>query len=646
MIRKVYEFLKNWSFLVYIVGMFVLLLAFGGGLKTTAYILTAASFLMFFLWKYKLGQSRDPVMYWSRTLLLILCSFTLLSYEISKTPNVGLNEVIGVFFGVLVFFVGYRYFRSTNRVMWYFRIMLVITILSCFFGFAIYLLYPFNRFAGPFVDLSSIGGFFPNAWVDYLILVTPYSIVMQFSRSVSSRYDRFLGAFTLMLIISSLMLSYSRAGWLSYAVVVMIVASIYLFFQKLDFNLKKIVFWGMKLGLVFVVSLGFALSMNALREYNGFETNSFYKKVTFQASEGSVSFDERAQFFDASLKLIKEEPLFGFGPYSFRYVFPRYQWEMLAFSDHPHSVLHKIAVEAGLLSLTVFFIFIAICIAILRHSLAKSYKTNWGIRVTVGASLVGLAVHNMVDYNLNFLVIVLLVAVNLSIVFGNTLPKYFSRTFKRGWQWWAAMAMIMIGVVVGGHEGYYGYYLKKARSLEGSIAQIDQKIEFYEKANSLWQNRDVPVALVSNYIIVGDYEKAITFLEESTPNYKYYAELWYFWGEVLLKLERYEEAKDRFLYAIEMDSLNDLRYYLGLYKALEGLEDEYQMTTWRFTIRMLLDKYSGKLKENAHYTVLTANPAAAIELYGKLGMEEDAARVQELYDLEMDKLLNPRKYAK
>ncbi|MEK7085482.1 MAG: O-antigen ligase family protein [Patescibacteria group bacterium] len=65
-------------------------------------------------------------------------------------------------------------------------------------------------------------------------------------------------------------------------------------------------------------------------------------RLTFSGDESLTSKQERKDFWKGALELIKEKPIFGWGPFSFRYAYNPIQKTLLGNSDHPHNIFLKI----------------------------------------------------------------------------------------------------------------------------------------------------------------------------------------------------------------------------------------------------------------------------------------------------------------
>jgi hypothetical protein len=155
-------------------------------------------------------------------------------------------------------------------------------------------------------------------------------------------------------------------------------------------------------------------TVNTLRS-QFYPVQSVTEKITFTADEGGSSVSERRDFWNQAWLLSRERPLFGWGPYSFRFVQPRLQTEVLATSDHPHNVFLKLAMERGLPA-AILFAIVIICIVFhavksVQFSLPAVALAEAGSlsiqTVSVLIAVLGVLAHNLIDFNLQFVGIAL-----------------------------------------------------------------------------------------------------------------------------------------------------------------------------------------------------------------------------------------------
>lgn len=342
---------------------------------------------------------------WIHVLSLLIITGTILSYCTSETRNYGLDEVIRTITYLLAFLWILR-LREQGKEGWIVNIFPYIVsltaLVAAFAGIFVYLLQPVTRFAGTFVDPRFHTDYWPNAWAEFLLIALPM-IFLSVLRSPEKKM-RWMAGFILLL--TTLYLSYSRGGILAFGGEVLLFLIIGTLQARNNIPLQRylrmhaVQYGSIVLGCLFLVGI-FAVSLNAVRSLR-FDVESISQKVVFKASEGTSSVNERAAFWQEAALMIREKPLLGYGPYSFRFVQPARMTSVLATSDHPHNAFLKMASERGLP--TALF-FAALIIGILLSALRKPWKTDPISSLPTTAALlaiVGVLLHVMIDYNLQF----------------------------------------------------------------------------------------------------------------------------------------------------------------------------------------------------------------------------------------------------
>jgi O-antigen ligase len=251
--------------------------------------------------------------------------WTMASFLHSSTANYGLDEVLRDGALVLVFFWTMERAMRGDAAIFVRRFASTIsigTVLAIAFGILVYAMQPVNRFVGTFFDYRFHTDYWPNAWAEYLLLAWPMMVLwIRTQRGVL----RVTGYGILGIVFGALLLSYSRGAMIAFAGQVFLLGIWYALRKKNDAGAKlkvagcKAV---VKIGLIIFVAFAVFFSVNALRgQYH--PVQSVAEKITFTADEGGSSVSERAQFWDQSMELIKQKPLYGWGPYSFRFIHQR-----------------------------------------------------------------------------------------------------------------------------------------------------------------------------------------------------------------------------------------------------------------------------------------------------------------------------------
>ncbi len=407
----------------------------GKGLEMTWLLGGAAVIaILFSCWReYKSEQRKEvPMVVWGVAALFLL--WTVSSFIVSSARNYGLDEVLRDAALVLLFFWIIRHPRpaagDSDRSLFgrLIAAMAVATLAACVVGVVVYLSQPVNRMVGTFFDYRFSTDYWPNAWAQYLLLAWP--AVWLWSRRMRRLVRLPLMAF----VLGCLLLSYSRGALLAFALQLIFWLAIVCARHVRDRRrlptdmLRRVVFDVLTVAAIAIV-LFFAV--NRLRAIH-YPVQSVSAKATFTAEEGESSITERRAFWNAAWELSKARPLFGWGPYSFRFVQPSLQTSVFETSDHPHDVFLKLVMERGWPAAILFLLILGLVLipAFWRSALSpQSFdaaqdrpsaisdqpKTSNQKPVTLSGdshyllivAIVGVIAHNLIDYNLQFVGIAL-----------------------------------------------------------------------------------------------------------------------------------------------------------------------------------------------------------------------------------------------
>ena len=562
--------------------------------------------------------------------------FYLISYLFSQTANVGLFEVILFVCSAFIYiFVSSQKWDLKKFEKFLIGIVVVLAMTSLY-GYWQYICEPFNRFAGSFGSNVYKFSKYPNAYANFVIAVLP--IVFYFwHQKMKSWKKAGIGAL-IVVVLTSFFLSYSRGG----LIVLSLMGAAYVIGiilqnrkgQKWNWNWRKIMKTLALPILMIMISATLTMPVNYLRSLNHDDVNSFTEKITLNADEASVSTSSRIEFWKGSVKLFFDNPILGTGPASFRYVYPKYQASLLENSSHPHNLFLKILVENGFFAMFAFVLFLGV---LLVRSAKVYKKLTQGERAVFSVlifSTLGSGLHNMIDYNLNFVstIFLLFLFLGMIVFFINQKgPKSKKVNLKKG-----NVMKIILGIVaavmifVASHEVYYSYVFKQARALHKN-EQIEMALEKYEAAEGIFLKRDFYISYAQAYSEM--YERtsqpmhlqaAEDMLIRGLDLNEHDAFLTNLLGDVNSEQGEMQEAREYFEDAWRIDPKNNLDYMYDLIASDEALE-----FTDIIVVMSLLDEYQRQLANNAHLTILSGNPDAAIMLYEALIDEiyksEDAA---------------------
>ncbi|MEK7524180.1 MAG: O-antigen ligase family protein [Patescibacteria group bacterium] len=541
------------------------------------------------------------------------------------TPDFGLNELLLFANGGLLLFL-FSGLEFTRRQLHWFSVGLIsLALADTLIGFFIYTQTPFPRFAGTFIDLAAPYTSFGNDFANFLLLILPIS-AWQFFKRHERRTTTLLSGLTFAILLSGFLLSFSRGVWLS-AFTVLLLVVIWAVIKK---NSKDFLWkiFAMRLLGVLLVTVLLVSSLQSLRAQE-FQTNSFFKKVTMSADEGSASASERIQFWKGAVKIMGDHPFLGAGVLSFKYLYPRYQERFGVNWDHPHNLFLKIGVENGTPSAVVFVLFLIGAAIVL---LGFFWRNPWHPVLFFVLGSLGAFGHNLVDYNFivaNFTLFMVFIGFGLS----------FARQEKSSKISWLPLSILTIisfcFLMLGFHEAFYNIPFKRGRA-ELANKEYQRAAELLEKSQKLFFDRDLATYLSRAYL--AQYEKTKDplwrnkgrdMLLVQAPK-SVDAELSSRLGDIYLEDKAYLQAEEQYEKALELDPQNNFKYYFDVL-SLQQLLRKPLDAALREKILALLAEYKTALRENRHVTIITKNPLYASKLYEFLKMPKEQKEIDAIW---------------
>ncbi|MEQ8224077.1 MAG: O-antigen ligase family protein [Candidatus Eremiobacterota bacterium] len=379
-------FLENFWVKVFGTGIFMMFLFTPSADHLTALglLLSLISFLILFRRSLK-NDVRTP--FGLPVIILLLAGLISISASINR--NASLNALLCVIIAIIMFYLIVIYMRFKPE---HCKIILSLVIIS----FSIIIIagllqFIFNKYS-TWMDVTLSNGtvehrgrlnsffIFPNSFSASIVLVLPLIFSAIFLKNLNLFYKILL--FILFATgIFCLISTYSRAGWIGFAVAAVVI--IYLLGQKKRFILIPLIVF-----ILISVSLLLCIHKETLKSY-----------VFHNYSDKSRQF-----IFVKSLKMLKEHPLTGIGIGNFHYVYPLYMLpgeetlpEDVSRPWHAHNLFLNMAVEMGLPGLIAFLWFILsvfrqICLSIAGD---MDYKE---ILYGIIAGLTGFLIFNQIDF--------------------------------------------------------------------------------------------------------------------------------------------------------------------------------------------------------------------------------------------------------
>jgi|GEM_PF-414848 tetratricopeptide (TPR) repeat protein len=606
------------------------------------------------------GESKNNLHTEIIILLSIFITWTVLSYLFSKTQNYGLDEVLrtGGLGLILIWYIN-RTSEDDDQNIDSFENSFIkwfagIAALVCLIGMIVYIFQPVNRFVGTFFDHRFHTDYWPNAYAQFLLLSWPIALYVSslsenknkknkyfekikisihpFLYSVYKLIRPFLKYVPTGLILGCLLLTYSRGAFIAFFGQIFLLSILILGHRGSRKRLNKPL-THIALGLVF----GFVLfvGINELRSVVH-PVQSISQKVTFTAPEGKSSVSERSSFWKHSLIMTADKPIFGWGPYSFRFVHPRYQEHVLATSDHPHNVFLKLSSERGIIAAMIFalLLFMALKPGIETSIKGKRFTVEDHARLgypLVVTAISGVIAHNLIDYNLQFVGISLpfwiLIAILIKRAKFNK-PLFIKKNIKiRLSTITSAMALMLLFVAT--HEAVFLLTSSFGRHAEAS-GNTDKAIAWYEISENELFTRDMRLSQIHIHIKNKDFELAILALDNYMKRNNQDARAWKLKGEIHLLKNEFDSAINAFDQAFEYGGWNDLGISRGMLEALfaktftqpttdaaadsKNLSLHPKIAEIAPKVETRVREFTRAIESNIHFVALSPNPEDAIKI--------------------------------
>ncbi|GEM_PF-5373420 len=605
----------------------------GGGPLLSHLLLTAATFVAVCLCLWKKVRLKDAAR-WPLLSYGAFFLFFVLSLLISLTPQYGLAGFL-LFFntGILLFILAGFPFSEKDITQFSVGLIAVATV-ETLIGFFFYTQTAFPRFTGTFIDLAKPYTSFGNDHANFLLLILPLAIGQLFSKHRRVTTPLVAG-FATALLLAGFVLSFSRAAWLSFLVVILVAAGFFVLHKTARKNFVSAKEIALRGGATLIMTIILISGLQVVRSQK-FPTISLLHKAAFKADEGGASITERFDFWKGAVQIIADRPLFGGGVLSFKYLYPKYQEKFGANWDHPHNLFLKIGVENGIFSMALFALFLLAAGITWGRFLWKnpSHPLLFFLFGSLGAFG-----HNLLDYNFivaNFTLFIAFIGLGLSFA-GGAKPQNDSRVALR-----FALIFSLTVMLLGLHEGIYNASFKRGRALF-EAEKFDEAVKYLEKSQKLFFERDLSHYLSAVY--KKKYEqthdsvwrlkerKLLTrIIDGATVDAFPYARL----GELAIEDKEFTQAENLFSKALELDPKNRLQYHYWQLNAARRQGKRLSPLVRGKTVK-LLEEYVGVLKKNQHMTILTDNPFHASKLYDFFYMKKEREELDKIWFEELVK---------
>lgn len=267
---------------------------------------------------------------------------------------------------------------------------------------------------------AAITGAFYQADVNagFILLFMPLAVALLVG---AKRRDQvvFYGTISVMLLVS-LVLTYSRGGLIAGALALLVVAV--LMTRKASFRawLVPVGLLGVAFALAGLMSSGGrslvpGKTLNRAAELIAAATEKQTRSLAErEGKEADTSVTARLNFYRGGLRMALARPFLGWGPSTFGRVFPRYQSDVRYYSKYAHCAYVTVISEAGFAGgLALCALLGSLALAAYQQRRLTVSAGDWRFAAVCGlsATLVGVAAHIAVDVDWEFQTLVVVFAV-------------------------------------------------------------------------------------------------------------------------------------------------------------------------------------------------------------------------------------------
>lgn len=572
--------------------------------------------LLFVLWKWHRSLTGIRPESW---LLMAFLSWFLLSFAFRDQPY-GYQELVAYSGGPIAYLVLTRspFFRDFSERK---RILLIWLLALAGFLLAVIGLATF-----PFEHVTRLSSLFkgdqpfttyPNALAMVLLMGIPFQAFLVFK---GKRKTQAAASVMLALTVSALFLTFSRGAYLALLGSILVTAGIAFWFS----SHRKALAQGAAL-LVILAGMGIVVGWGWNEVHRSLQpadlaarvplTQDVFGRIADTEASADQSTDERWQFWNGSLELIRRHPWFGVGSDGFRFQYPAVQTELLALSTHPHNLFLKIAVENGLPAALLLFSFLALLfLAFLRLSWRDRVSGSLPFDLVLIASFLAANVHLLTDYNLNA-VAVWVPYWGLLTLMGMRLQARSANRLSRTANVFLSIGGAIILVIVGASFVQYRL-VKHAQALSNaadasalfsiltsSVPRPFQSLA-YEEAGR---------AALAGTLTKQQGKVLATVLAAKLSEYPSWPELRMASARLLAAQGNNPAAINAYQQALRGNAFNNLDWHLEYLRSASASGSE-ALASQSDPYHALLTDYLAKLRMNAHMTVLSENPRAGADI--------------------------------
>lgn len=563
-------------------------------------------------------KADTPVALW--TMVLGLTFLSIASYLHSSVQNYGLDTVFRNVSLSLIFLWTIRQKIDGTQDRLFHRFLKVITltaIIAALVGIAVYLFQPVNRLVGTFFDIRFTTDYWPNAWASFTLLAWPLA-VLQLIRTDTLR-NRTLLLCGIGMLIGTLLLSYSRGALLAFVCQCVLTALCIGILGVSDIRYKRIFKSALSALIIQTVAVTaiavlIFVGINQLRS-QWHPVQSVAEKITFTASEGTSSINERSQFWQQSFERSFDHPLLGYGPYSFRFVQPASMQHVLATSDHAHNIILNTALDFGWIA-AILLVLIVLVPVWSSVRMLFGERREWSQEKDMNAvfllvAVLGVAAHSMIDYNFQFVGIALPFWLCVGFLMVPRPRKESIATSFMHWKFsrYLIRLKIFLAVLLLGTAFTEGIGLMQSslgRHAEAA-GEPTQALQWYARAKHEWFSRDMHLSEAQLYLQKDDPVSALQAIDLYIDQNALDARAWKLRAMALLRNQDLPAATASIEKAYALGKYTDLGMLDVLLQTARDPAQKEKLLTRKLEFDTLFSAYADAIEQNTHFIALSQN---------------------------------------
>ncbi|MCL5035787.1 MAG: O-antigen ligase family protein [Chloroflexi bacterium] len=619
------ERLKNITCILLLI---LLLLVVSGGMSPfSRFLLYAVPFVIAAAWLFIPGIR---IRKFPRNLFIagaLVIIWGIVSSLFSTCPAESLSYWFLMISGFMIFLLTFQAFSTRRELKAGAAVYLLIGLLVSCVGIYLFIL-THHKYGTPMYSVF----FQSDIFAAFLLLFFP-AVFLKFTLGRGGKRNLVWGGLALIFGVC-LMLTYSRAAWLS-ALIVITAGIIFLLAKYRDIRHR----WALMIVRIVAVSVLIILAGNML---SGESMNlKLPEKVAYRAalltSGGDNSITARGLFWKAALKMTRLRPFLGIGPNLYDRYYARVQYDVRYYSRYAHSSLLEFWCELGYPGIILLLAFLGIFLYYLFSWLPSKSEPVGLLYVGGLCSISGALIHSGADMEWKFAGFI----ASFFFLAGMLLSARMERVYEESnIPWRRVVSIILILLVPFFCLNYISdLHLEAAQKYAeadeaaGAYRQASEGLSFNPFSGELYRNRSESALRLAmtgkgnDYLPVAirDAAKAVKLDSERT-SYRILL------GRALEAAGNRDGALEQFLFALKLDPMNYpeiSNYIAGIYiinkkpdaarKYLEKIIGVYKNIDFNSIINYRRDKImkqlSGSYSSLANLEVIYGTKAAAVDYY-------------------------------